>query len=851
MSVVGFDIGNANCYIAVARAGGIETVANEYSDRCTPAIVGFTSKNRIVGISAKNQRISNIKSTIAQFKRLVGRKFDEQDVQNELKYNTCKIVKLENGDVGVQVTYRGEQRVFTPEQIMAMLLSELKSIAETNLQKVVTDCVISVPSFYTDFQRRALLRATKIASLNCLKLMNETSAVALNYGLFKQDLPAPDQKPRHVVFVDVGHSALQVSVAAFNKGKIKVLATAADPNFGGRDFDERLKSFFADDFQQKYKLNVRSNPRAWTRLGTEAEKIKKQMSTNSITLPLNIECFMEDMDVSSKINREQFEEMSRDLLARVAQPLQQALQDSGLSEAEIDFIELVGGSSRVPAIKSIIESVMKKPASTTLNLDEAVARGCSIQCAMLSHTVRVRDIEVMDAAPYPIHISWDARNPEEGTWEMEVFKRFHSYPFTKMLTFPHRVEPFCFRAFYHEKTNIPHFEKSIGKFVVNAGAPTESDDTSKVKVKVKVRLDINGCLTVSSASMVETLPTPPPEAPKEEPMDTTPATPEVNGEKPKEEEAKPSETPSQGEATAKTEDTKKTEKAENGKSAKDKKEEPKKTEAKKKKLTKSTELKVVSEQSLSGAEELNKLIEAENELIAQIRHERALADAKNAVEEYVYDMRGKIYDTYEKYVTDEDREVLRKALSETEDWLYEDGENQSKQVYIDKLAELKKFGQPIVDRYIAYENLPASFEKFGQSITHFRKIVDLYSKKDEKYSHIEESEMKKVQDKIEEKFKWFNEKMQLSAKTPPTSNPVVYPSQILSEKKILDDFCNPIVNKAKPKVEPPPPPKEEVKKEESSKQPEEGANSQQPENMETEDKTPTPTTNKNLDMEVD
>lgn len=135
----------------------------------------------------------------------------------------------------------------------------------------------------------------------------------------------------------------------------------------------------------------------------------------------------------------------------------------GLTENDIDFIELVGGSTRIPALKAAVETVFKKPASTTLNLDEAVARGCSIQCAMLSHTVRVRDIEVLDAATYPIHISWDPKKPGEGDGEMEVFQKFHSYPFTKMLTFPHRVEPFCFRAFYHEKTPIQHFEKNIGK----------------------------------------------------------------------------------------------------------------------------------------------------------------------------------------------------------------------------------------------------------------------------------------------------------------------------------------------------------------------------------------------------
>lgn len=859
MSVIGFDIGNANCYVAAARAGGIETVANEYSDRCTPAIVGFTNKHRIVGISAKNQRITNIKSTIVQFKRLIGRRFEETDVQKELKYNTCKFSITEDGGIGIEVQCRGEKRVFTPEQIMAMLLTELKGTAESSLQKTVTDCVISVPSFYTDFQRRAFLRAANIAGLNCLKLMNETTAVALNYGLFKQDLPAADQKPRHVVFVDMGHSALQVSVAAFNKGKIRILATASDPNLGGRDFDEKLQNYFADEFLEKYKLHVRENPRAWARLGNEVEKIKKQMSTNSTTLPLNIECFMEDKDVSSHINREKFEEISSDLIDRLTNPLVQVLQESSLTENDIDFIELVGGSTRIPALKAAVETVFKKPASTTLNLDEAVARGCSIQCAMLSHTVRVRDIEVLDAATYPIHISWDPKKPGEGDGEMEVFQKFHSYPFTKMLTFPHRVEPFCFRAFYHEKTPIQHFEKNIGKFVVNAGAPTV-EDTPKVKVKVRVRLDMHGCFTVSSASMVETLPTPPtePEKEKEEPMETTPVAAESNKKQPMDTDStSTSESTTSDATTTKDESAEGTENAPAGESVepveKEKKDETKKPEAKKsKKSTKSTDLKVEIQQSLPDTADLNKLIEIESELVAQIRHERALADAKNAVEEYVYDMRGKIYDRYEKYISDEDRDSFRTLLSNTEDWLYEEGDNQPKQVYVEKLEELKKVGQPIVDRHNAYEKLPDAFEKLGTSITHFRKVLDLYSKKDEKYAHIEEAEMKKVGEKVEEKFKWFNEKMQQSGKSSFTSTPVVFPAQILAEKKILVDFCNPIINKPKPKVEPPPKPQEDAKKEDPSKTETEKDKQEKTEKMETDEKNTQPSSNgPNLDMEVD
>lgn len=875
MSVVGFDIGNINCFIAVARAGGIETVDNEYSDRCTPAIVGFNEVQRFVGISAKNQMVMNYKNTVSQFKRLIGHKFDEPYVQEELKMLPYKVVRMENGDTGIQLQYRNETRTFTPEQIMAMLLSELKNTAQANLQTKVTDCVISVPSFYTDIQRRSLLQSAQVAGLNCLKLMNDTSAVALCYGLFKTDLPAAEEKPKHVAFVDLGHASLQVCVAAFNKGKIKVLATASDPSLGGRDFDERLKVYFAEEFKNKYKIDARTNPKAWLRLGTEVEKIKKQMSSNTISLPLRIECFMNDIDVAASVDRNKFEEMSMDLLERLQLPMMAAIQDSGLQPDQIHSVEIVGASTRIPALKNTVEAIFGKPPSTTLNTDEAVSRGCAIQCAMLSHTVRVRDIEVLDATNYPVNISWTSVKPGVDPGEMEVFKKNHVYPFTKLLTFPHRVEPFCFKAYYRDDVSIPHIDRQIGEFIVNADAPVDTA-CEKIKVKVKVRLDKDGCFTVSSASMVETLPTPPPEKEKEEPMETSGTPPVENGEnkepvneenkentEKKEEEMKTDE-----EQKQKPEETKKTESTE--KKANDKKEEsPKKPEAKKaKKLTKSTDLTVSVKQVGPTPDEINVLINTENELQFQKRMERERSDAKNTVEEYVYEMQDKICGDYEKYISEDDRDEFRSVLSKVEDWLYDEGENESKQVYVDKLAELKKIGNPVVERCHAHQNIPAAIESFGRSITHYRKILDLYAKKDEKYEHIEEEEMKKVQSKLDEKFAWFNKKLNENGKCPMTSNPAVYPSQIETEKKLLQTFCDPIINKPKPKVEPPKdtpkeadPTKTENNKDnnKTEQKPDEGAPTTNvpdttAENMETDTPKSTETTEppaKELNMEID
>uniref|UniRef100_A0A672IMG3 Heat shock 70 kDa protein 4L-like n=1 Tax=Salarias fasciatus TaxID=181472 RepID=A0A672IMG3_SALFA len=379
MSVVGIDVGFQNCYIAVARSGGIETIANEYSDRCTPACVSLASKNRMIGNAAKSQIITNFKNTVHGFKKFHGRAFDDPFVQAEKPKLPYSLHKLDNGNTGIKVRYLEEDKVFTCEQITGMLLTKLKETSENALKKPVVDCVISVPSFFTDAERRSVFDASQIAGLNCLRLITDTTAVALAYGIYKQDLPTPEERPRNVVFVDMGHSSFQVAITAFNKGKLKVLSTAFDPYLGGRNFDEALVDYFCEEFKSKYKLNVRDNPRAVLRLHQECEKLKKLMSANSSDLPLNIECFMNDIDVSSRMNRGHFEEMCAQYLMRVEMPLKVALEQSKLSRDDIYAVEIVGGATRIPAIKERIAKFFGKDVSTTLNADEAVARGCALQ----------------------------------------------------------------------------------------------------------------------------------------------------------------------------------------------------------------------------------------------------------------------------------------------------------------------------------------------------------------------------------------------------------------------------------------------------------------------------------------
>lgn len=797
MSVVGFDVGFMNCYVAVARAGGIETVANEYSDRCTPACVSFGPRNRSIGAAAKSQVVTNCKNTVQGFKRFHGRAFSDpyvQSLKNSLVYD---IAQMPTGTTGIKVMYMEEEKVFSIEQVTAMLLTKLKETAESALKKPVADCVVSVPCYYTDAERRSLMDAAQIAGLNCLRLMNETTAVALAYGIYKQDLPAPEEKARNVVFVDLGHSGYQTSVCAFNKGKLKVLATACDQLLGGKDFDEVLVKHFCEEFGKKYKLDVKSKPRALVRLYQECEKLKKLMSANSSDLPLNIECFMNDIDVSAHMNRGQFEEMCADILARVEPPLQSLLEQSKLKKEDIYAVEIVGGASRIPAVKERISKFFGKELSTTLNADEAVARGCALQCAILSPAFKVREFSITDAVPYPISLKWHSA-AEEGLSDCEVFPKNHAAPFSKVLTF-YRKEPFSLEAYYSSPNELPYPDPTIGKFLIQKVVPQASGESSKVKVKVRV--NIHGIFSVSSASLVEVQKSD--EA--EEPMETE-QTSEKDGETKMQTDQDAQQ--AQGDTQKQTEEKTPNESEEMETSTEENKGEKKSDQppqAKKAKVkTKVLELPIENSPQWQLANDmLNLFVENEGKMIMQDKLEKERNDAKNNVEEYVYDMRDKLHGMLEKFVSETDRDALSLKLEDTENWLYEDGEDQPKQVYIDKLAELKKLGQPIMDRFMEAEERPKAFDELGKQIQMYMKFVEAYKMKDEQYDHLDEADVTKVDKLNNEAMIWMNSTMNQQSKQSPAADPTVKVKDIKAKTRELFSACNPIVTKPKPKVEVP------------------------------------------------
>ncbi|KAF2427224.1 putative heat shock protein Hsp88 [Tothia fuscella] len=658
MSVVGCDFGSLNTVIAVARNRGVDVITNEVSNRATPSLVGFGPKSRYIGEAAKTQEISNIKNTVSSLTRLAGRNFKDPDIQIEQEYISAPLVEV-NGQVGVEVTYLGQKEKFTGTQLMAMYFTKVKQIASAELKLPVHDIVLSCPAWYTDAQRRSILDAADIAGLKLLRLMNDTTAVALGYGITKVDLPSgPDEKPKRVAFVDIGHSNYTCSIVEFKKGELAVKSTACDRHFGGRNFDTALVEHFQKEFKEKFKIDINENPKARFRVLAACEKLKKILSANA-SAPINIESLMNDVDVRGFLKREELEELMQPLLDRATKPIEQALADAKLKIEDIDTIEMVGGCTRVPSLKNAIQNYFGRPLSFTLNQDEAAARGCAFSCAILSPVFRVRDFSVHDIVNYPIEFTWEKSPdiPDEDT-SLTVFNKGNTLPSTKILTF-YRKQPFDLEARYAKPEQLPgKINPWIGRFSVK-GVKADSKDDFMI-CKLKARLNLHGILNVESGYYVE-------EVEVEEPV------PEPPKEGKKDGDAMDTDAPN-GASTPKTKKVKK--------------------QQRKGDLPLAAGTASLDQSSKDAAAEKENSMAMEDKLVADTE------DKKNELESYIYELRNKIDEQYSEFASDEEKEKIRAKCESSEDWLYDEGEDATKAVYISKIEEIRAVAGPVVQRYL-------------------------------------------------------------------------------------------------------------------------------------------------------
>ena len=553
----------------------------------------------------------------------------DPEIAIEQEYITAPLVEV-NGQVGVEVSYLGKMEKFTATQVIAMYLGKIRDTAGKELKLPVSDVVLSVPAWFTDVQRRALLDASEIAGLKCLRLINDTTAIALGYGITKSDLPEGEQKSRRVAIVDIGYSDYTCSIVEFRKGELSVKSTACDRHFGGRNFDKALVDHLAKEFKEKFKVDIYTNPKALTRVATAVEKLKKILSANA-QAPLSIESLMDDKDVRAVIKREELEELIKPLLDRLTAPLEQALSEAKLKIEDIDVVEMVGGCTRVPSIKERISKFFNKTLSFTLNQDEAIARGCAFSCAILSPVFRVRDFSVHDIVSYPIEFTWEQSPdiPDEDT-SLIVFNKGNVMPSTKILTF-YRKQPFDLEARYAKPEMLPgKINPWIGRFSVK-GVKADAKDDFMI-CKLKARLNLHGVLNVESGYWVEDMEI-------EEPV----------------EEAKEGE---KKEGEKKDPDAMETDQA-NGSA------EPKKVRKVKKQVRKGDLPLSAGTASMDQASK-EAAGEKENEMYMNDKLVADTEDKKNELESFIYELRGKIDDQYAPFANEEEKQKVKDKLEASE-----------------------------------------------------------------------------------------------------------------------------------------------------------------------------------------
>ncbi|KAH3901510.1 Heat shock protein SSB [Saccharomycodes ludwigii] len=485
---IGIDLGTTYSCVATYESS-VEIIANEQGNRVTPSYVAFTPEERLIGDAAKNQAALNPRNTVFDAKRLIGRRFDDESVQKDIKTWPFKVIDVD-GNPMIEVEYLGETKTFSPQEISSMVLNKMKEIAEAKIGKKVEKAVITVPAYFNDAQRQATKDAGAISGLNVLRIINEPTAAAIAYGLGS----GKSEKEKNVLIFDLGGGTFDVSLLHIAGGVFAVKSTSGNTHLGGQDFDNNLLDHFKKEFQKKTGLDISGDARALRRLRTACERAKRTLSSVTQTT-VEVDSLFDGEDFESSITRARFEDINAALFKSTLEPVTQVLKDAGIPKSQIDEVVLVGGSTRIPKVQKLLSDFFDgKQLEKSINPDEAVAYGAAVQGAILTGQAtsdETKDLLLLDVAPLSLGVAM------QGNVFAAVVPRNTTVPTIKRRTFTTVADnqtAVTFPVYQGERTNCAE-NTLLGEFELKGIPPMSAGEPV---LEAIFEVDANGILKVTA-----------------------------------------------------------------------------------------------------------------------------------------------------------------------------------------------------------------------------------------------------------------------------------------------------------------------------------------------------------------